>query len=276
MRRLTIAVGLALVGALATSTSALALGEFFANRQPAPCSEEKVCATRGVSIESQGQVKELSGAYNQHFAFGGFSIFCTATAKAFTVGEGAITWETSHIFATEITFPKCHTIYKLAPNLEPEYATYFNVNKETKKFEPIKFIYKRNGTAEFGVGETEEEAEIMPGAATIVISGKACEIDWPSQKVPLLKTSEEKEFSFAKYSTKEVPVEERFKRNFPSLIQDRLIIHSHFTKMKWKFVSGQCKGEGGIEKEANLTEAANGIYEGSIEYQIGLGNLGFE
>ena len=273
MRRLTIAVGLALVCLLATSASALALGEFTASRTPVPCSEEHLCKTGGVSIESQGAKEELSGTHNQRFRFGPFEIYCAAKGHANTIPEGAISWETSQIFATEDVFTTCLTRYKLQ-GFTGGISTSF-VNAQTKKAPAfIKIIYKRNGTAEFGVGETSEEAEIFPGAILIKISGKTCEIEWPSQKVPLSGGKEETEYSFAKYSQNEVAVP--VSKYFPTGIQKRLIIHSRFTKMQWTDVSGQCVGEGGFEKEANSTEAKNGVYEGSLEYKIANGNLGFE
>jgi hypothetical protein len=278
MRRLTIAVGLALVCLLSTAASAmatLATGEFTASRTPIPCSEEKVCQTRGLSIESQGAKEELSGTHNQRFRFGPFEIYCRAKGHANTVGEGAVTWEFSQIFATEDVFYECLTRYKLQGFTGAIHTSF--VNPETKKLAPIKIIYKRNGTAEFGVGETEEEAEIFPGAVEIKISGKTCNIEWPSQKVQLAhetEKQEEEEKSFAKYSTNThtVPVS----KTFPTGEQKKLVIHSHFTKMLWSDLSGQCKGEGGFEKEAKETEEKNGVYEGSIEYYIPGGNLGFE
>jgi hypothetical protein len=274
MRRLTIAVGLALVCLAATSASALAFGEFRASRLPVPCSEEKPCVTKGVSIESQGIKEELSGKYNQKFKFGPFEIYCEAKAHAKTIGEGAISWEMSPIFATEVNFGPCLTRYKLT-GFTGGIKTTFDHNTETKKVEPIKIIYKHNGSAEFGVGETAEEAEVAPGEATIVISEHTCKIEWPAQKIPI-SGNETKEFSFATYSQTEVPVEERFKKQFPTLKQKRLIVHSHFTKMAWSDVEGQCKGEGGFEKEASTTESNSGVYEGSIEYEVSGGNLGFE
>jgi hypothetical protein len=271
MRRLTIAVGLALVCLLATSASALALGEFTASRLPVPCSEEHLCTTRGVSIESQGAKEELTGTRNQRLRFGPFEIYCSAKAQALTMAEGAISWELSPIFATEVHFNTCLTKYKLQGFTGGITTTFTGPGK---KKEPIKIVYKRNGTAEFGVGETTEEAEISPGAATIVISGKTCEIEWPSQHVPLTPTSEEKEYSFATYSQKEVP--NSTVKQFPTGFQKRLVIHSRFTKMKWADLSGQCKGEGGFEKEAKETESNNGVWEGSLEYYVPNGNLGFE
>jgi hypothetical protein len=272
MRRLTIAVGLALVCLLSTSASALALGEFTASRTPVPCSEEKPCTTRGVSIESIGAKEELTGVHNQRFRFGPFEIYCAAKGHAFTIPEGAISWEFSQIFATEDVFSQCLTRYKLQGFTGAITTTF--VNPETKRVSPIKIVYRRNGTAEFGIGEATEEAEVVPGAVEIKISGKTCNIEWPSQHVPLTPTNEETEYSFAKYSTNEVPV--TVSKNFPTGKQKKLVIHSRFTKMKWSDLSGQCKGEGGFEKEAKETESNNGVYEGSIEYSIPGGNLGFE
>jgi hypothetical protein len=276
MRRLTIAVGLALVCLVATSASALAFGEFTASRLPVPCSEEKPCTTKGVSIESEGIKQELSGKLNQKFKFGPFEIYCVAKAKAKTLGEGAISWELSPKFATEILFGPCEMRYKLSGGgfFTGGITTVFR-NPETNKNQPIKFIYKHNGSAEFGAGEAAEEAEIIPGEAIVQISGKTCKISWPSQKVPL-SGNETKEFSFAKYSQIEVPVEEKFKKQFPTLMQKRLIIHSRFTNMEYNDIEGQCKGEGGFEQEATVTSGHNAIYEGSIEYTLNTGNLGFE
>jgi hypothetical protein len=279
MRRLTIAVGLAVVCLLATSASAgaeLATGEFTASRTPVPCTETTLCTTRGISIESQGAKEFLAGKRNQRLRFGPFEIYCAAKGHAFTMGEGAISWEFSQIFATEDVFSECLTKYKLQ-GFTGGITTVF-VNAETKKTPaPIKIIYKRNGTAEFGAGETTEEAEIFPGAIQIKISGKTCEIEWPSQKVPLTPQSvkaEEEVKSFAIYSQNNVTVP--ISKNFPTGVQKKLVIHSHFGKMEWKDLSGQCLGEGGFEKEAKETSSKNGVYEGSLEYYIPNGNLGFE
>ena len=274
MRRLTVVLGLALVCMLCASASAMAFGEFAASRLPTPCSEEHICTTGGKSIESEGSKGELSGEHNQRFRFGPFNIYCAAKAHAKTVSEGAITWELSPVFATEIVFSKCLMSFKLE-GFHGGVATKFNVNPETKKVEPIKIVYHNNGAVEFGTGEVEGEAEVAEGAAGFTIGSKICKINWPAQKIPL-KPSEEVEYSYAKYSTNETTVEEKYKKQFPTLKQKHLIIKSRFTKMVWEDESGQCVGEGGFEEEAKSTEGKNGVYEGAIEYTIPHGNLWFE
>jgi hypothetical protein len=272
MRRLTVILGLALVGMLCAATSAMAFGEFTASRLPTPCSETSVCPTGGKSIESQGAKEELKGEHNQRFRFGPFNIFCAAKAHAKTVGEGAITWELSPIFATEVVYTKCLMRFKLE-GFTGGVPTVFNRNPETKRVEPIKIVYKHNGTAEFGSGETEEEAEVGAGNAGFTIANKICKITWPAQKVPL-KEKEEVEYSYAKYSTN--PSFPPVSKKFPTGEQKHLIVQSRFTHLKWEDESGQCKGEGGFEEEAKKTEGKDGVYEGAIEYTIPNGNLGFE
>jgi hypothetical protein len=83
------------------------------------------------------------------------------------------------------------------------------------------------------------------------------------------------EFSAVQYSNKEVPVEERKWKQFPSHFQNRLIIKNAFKTMDWRYEEGQCLGEGGFEGGAPKTEAKNGIYNGSLEEEVSAGNLGF-
>jgi hypothetical protein len=275
MRRLTLTLGLAAVCVLCTSASALAFGDFAASRIPTPCSTESPCPTSGKSIESQGTKFELSGEHNQHFKFGPFNIYCKAAAKAKTIGEGAVTWELSPDFATEIKFTKCLTKLHAEENFAAGVPTKFNVNPETKKSEPIKVVYHNNGTAEFGTGEVEGEAEVGAGTAGFSIGAKICKISWPAQKVPL-KVKEETEYSFAKYSTNEVAVSEKQLKKFPTGFQKKLVIFSAFKKMKWEDEEGQCLGEGGFEEEAKHTEGNTGVYEGAIEYTLTQGNIWFE
>ena len=269
MRRLATALGVAATCALFSSAPALA-GEFTASRLPKPCTETEPCRTRGKSIESEG----LTGEHNQKFHFGPFEIYCAAAAHANTVGEGAITWALNPTFSTEVLFTKCLTKVKFV-GFTGGLATVFNRNAETKKIEPIKIVYKNNGTAELGTGETEGEAEISSGEANFVISGKICKIDWPSQKVPIY-TKPTGEYSFAKFSTAEVPAPLNDTRQFPTGFQKRLIITNNLQKMLWHFESGQCLGEGGFEEEAKKTEGNQASYVGALEEYILAGNLGYE
>jgi hypothetical protein len=84
---------------------------------------------------------ELGGEErSQEFRFGVFHIYCAAKMAAKTISEGAVSWPTSQIFATEVKFEKCLT----KTNFEGFIAgtkTNFNVNPETKKSEPVKFVY---------------------------------------------------------------------------------------------------------------------------------------
>jgi hypothetical protein len=273
MRRLIVTLGLVAGVLLSTAASAMAFGEFQTSRLPAECSEESICTTKGHSIESEGTHEFLGGELNQRFKFGELEIRCAAGAKAKTIGEGAITWSSNENFASEVKFAKCK--YRFKDGQFFGISAKFNYNPETKKSEPIKIVYHNNGTAEFGTGETEGEAEIAGGSAGFVIGAKICKIAWPSQKIPL-KVKEETEYSFAKYSNKEVAVSEKQLKKFPTGFQTRMVIFSHFTKMLWSYEEGQCVGEGGFEEEAAKTEGKNGVYEGAIEYQVNGGNLFFE
>jgi hypothetical protein len=156
--------------------------------------------------------------------------------------------------------------------------TSFNVNPETKKSEPLKFVYHVNGFAEFGSGETESEVELGSGAASFKVGGKVCNINWPAQTVPAKATVKPGEaFSDVTYSNNEVPVEAKKIKQFPTLFKNRLIISNDFTTMAWSYEEGQCLGEGGFENGSpGKTEAKDGIYRGQLEEELTAGNIGFK
>ncbi len=274
MRRLKLLIGLASAASVLCIAATPAVAhEFTASRLPKPLSEAEPGKTKGLGIGST----ELGGEErNQELAFGAFHIYCAVHTAAQTIGEGAVTWPTSQVFATELKFSKCLTEVT-AGQFKAGLQTSFNVNPETKKSEPLKFVYHVNGFAELGVGETESEVELGSGSASFKISGKLCDIEWPAQTVParaLVKPEEQ--YSAVSYSNKEVPVEATKIKQFPTLIKNRLVISNDFTTMLWSYTEGQCLGEGGFEKgTGGKTEAKSGIYRGAIEEELDAGNIGF-
>lgn len=274
MRHIRMAVALAAAAsALGVATAPAMAHEFFASRLPKPLSEEALGKTKGLGIGST----ELGGEErNQELTFGAFHIDCAVRTAAQTIGEGAVTWPTSPVFATELKFSKCLTEVS-AGLFKAGLSTSFNVNPETKKSEPVKFVYHVNGFAELGAGETESEVELGSGSASFKISGKLCNIEWPAQTVPakaIIKPEEQ--FSAVTYSNKEVPVEATKIKQFPTLFKNRLVISNNFTTMLWSYTEGQCLGEGGFGKgTGGKTEAKSGIYRGAIEEELDAGNIGF-
>jgi len=266
--------------AVAVCAFSLAVGpalahNFTASRLPKPLSEAEPGKTKGIGIASEG----LEAERNQFLKFGPFEIFCTATTHANTIAEGAVSWTTHQTFSTEVKFAKCLTKIKFGSGFVGGLATSFNVNPETKKAEPIKFVYHVNGFAEIGTGETVSEVEVGSGEANFKISGKICKINWPAQTVPAVAEKKpEEEFSAAVYSNNFVPVEESLanQKKFPSGFQQKLVITNAFKNMLWKLEEGQCKGEGGFEEEAKAQEGKTGVYKGALEETLNGGNLGFE
>lgn len=274
MRNLKTVAGLAAaLGALAISAAPATAGQFAASRLPKPLSEVEPGKTKGVSTGSNALGGEER---SQEFHFGQYHILCSAKGLAKTVAEGAVSWSTSPTLATIVKFEKCLAKVDVEGVYEGITAK-FNWNPETKKVEPIKFVYHENGFVELGSGETESEVEVGSGTASISIAGKLCKIDWPRQTVPAKAVKDPNEtFSAATYSNKEVPVAEKELRKFPSGFQKRLVIANEFKGMEWSYEEGQCLGEGGFETIAKKTEAKTGTYSGSLEEEIVGGNLSFE
>jgi hypothetical protein len=274
MKNLRMTAGLAAaVGALAVCAVPAPAAQFVASRLPKPLSEAEPGKTKGFGIGST----ELGGEErNQEFHFGMYHIYCSAKAFGKTINEGAVSWTGSPIFATMVKFEKCLTKVNIEGVFEG-LTTKFNWNAEAKKTEPIKFVYHVNGFAELGSGEPESEIEVGSGTASIAISGKLCKINWPRQTVPAKAAQKPEEtYSAAAYSNKEVPVEEKQLRKFPSGFQTRLLIANEFKGMEWSYEEGQCLGEGGFETVAKKEAAKTGTYKGSLEDEIEGGNLGFE
>jgi hypothetical protein len=240
------------------ATPALA-EEFEATRNP-PCSTASPCATKGISP---------AGEFSQELHFGAFTIKCDAKTKAKTVGEGAITWEFSPTFATEIKFYKCDTVAKFGDGFVGGLHTTFNEG------EPMKILYHINGYAEIGTGETTSEVEVGGGAATFKIAGKICKIDWPAQTVPAKAEKDpEEQYSSAVYSNREAAVAAGKAKKFPSGYQKKLVIANEFKKMNWEYEEGQCTGEGGFEEEAKKVEGHDATWTGTLEEEVVGGNLG--
>jgi len=275
MRRVRMALGLAsLCAFLLTVVVPASAHQFTASRVLTPLSEEKPGATKGVGVESEG----LEAERNQKFIFGPFTIFCTAVTHAKTVAEGAVSWEENSTFSTEVKFNKCLTQARFG-TFVGGLKTSFNVNPETKKAEPIKYVYHVNGFAEIGTGETVSEVEVGSGEANFNISGKICKINWPAQIVPAAAEKKpEGEFSSAVYSNNlfEVEANPNNEKKFPSGFQNRLVINNNFKGMQWTLEEGQCTGEGGFEEAAKAESGKTGQYKGALEEQLIGGNLGFE
>jgi len=260
MKRYSRTLGLVIaVCAFAVPVTSAFGEEFVASREPVPISEEKPGTTKGRAPE---------GEFSQTLKFSNFTIKCNAKTKALTVGEGAIAWETSPTFATEIKYTKCLTVAKFG-SFTGGLHTSFNEGK------PMKILYHINGFAEIGSGVTFTDVEIGGAEASFKISGKICKISWPAQTVPAaaIKNPEE-DFSAAVYSNKEVPV--AVSKKFPEGMQKRLIIANEFKKMEYFFEEGQCLGEGGFEEEAKKVEGKDGSWVGTLEEEVTGGNLGIE
>jgi hypothetical protein len=275
MRRLKTAAGMvATIGALAACAApALATTQFTASRLPKPLSEAEPGKTRGRGVGAT----ELGGTErSQELKFGVFYIVCAAKTSGKTIDEGAVSWDTSLTFSTEVKFEKCLTRTDFNGFLAGTKTT-FNVNPETKKSEPVKFVYHVNGFVQLGAGETESEVEVGSGDASFSIAGKICKIDWPRQTVPAVAAKKpEAPYSAAVYTSEQVPVEEKEIRKFPSLLQTKLLITNEFKGMEWSYEEGQCLGEGGFEEGAKQEAGKTGLFKGSFEEEIAAGNLGFE
>jgi len=268
MRGFKLAAGAAaLTGALAIAAAPAVAAQFTAGRVPTPLSEVEPGKTKGVGVGSS----ELGGhERSQEFKFGAFRIVCAAKASAKTITEGAVSWSTSQVFATEVEFAKCLTKTTFT-GFVTGLSTSFN------KGEPIKFVYHVNGFADLGVGATSAEAEVGSGAAAITIANKVCKIAWPRQTVPAKATTVPSgEYSSAKFSTTEAPVATTQLKKFPSGFQQRLLIANEFKGMEWHYEEGKCVGEGGFEEGAEKEGGKSASFKGSLEEEIGGGNLGFE
>lgn len=273
MRRITMAVALAAAAsALCTVAVSAMAREFTASRLPKPFSEAEPGKTRGFGIGATELGDEVR---NQELKFGAFRMFCAVRTNGNTIPEGAISWSTSPIFATEVRFEKCLTKATYG-GFTAGTPTSFNVNPETKKSEPVKFVYHVNGFLELGSGEVESEVEVGSGTTSFSIAGKICKIVWPRQTVPAKAAVKPEEvFSAVTYSNHEVAVEEKKLKQFPSGFKTKLVIHNNFKTMAWHYEEGQCLGEGGFEEGAKQTEAKTGVYKGLLEEEVGNGNLGF-
>ncbi len=268
MRIVKMAAGsAAIVGALALSATPALAAQFTASRLPKPLSAAEPGKTKGVGIGSS----ELGGEErNQEFKFGAFRVVCAAKASTKTIEEGAVSWATSPTFSTEVKFSKCLTKTTFS-GFVTGLSTSFN------KSEPVKFVYNANGYAGLGSGPTSSETEVAASSISITIANKVCNIAWPSQIVPVKAASAPGEsYSAATYSTKEVPVEERQLKKFPSLFQKKLVIADEFKGMEWHYEEGKCLGEYGFEEGSEKEEGKSGAFKGMLEEEVGGGNLSFE
>jgi hypothetical protein len=250
MRRLRIAIVLAVATCICATTAATAMGEkvFRATRLPKPISEVEPGKTAGNQTSQQA------------FKFGPFHIKCE---KAHSTG--IVDKETFKDFAIQIKFGKCLT--------EAHFGTFLGGLKTTfNENKPIGFVYHINGFAEVGEAPEGTEVTISGGEANFKIAAKICKINWPAQTVPAKAVKEpESEFSAAVYSNTDVPNESL--KKFPSGLQRKLNIANEFKGMEYEMEEGQCVGEGGFEEEVNKSEGKTGRYEGSLVEEVRGGNL---
>ena len=259
MRRLRIAIVLAVATCICATTAATAMGEkvFRATRLPTPISEAAPGKTVGNGVPKEGNPRA------QAFQFGPFKIACE---KAHATG--IVNKETFKDFSIQIKFGKCLTeaTFNGTSKFIGGLRTSFNEGKA------IGFVYHINNFAEVGEAPEGTEVTISGGEANFKISGKICKINWPSQTVPAKAEKEpEGEFSAAVYSNEEVP--NAFPKKFPSGFQTKLLIANEFKGMSYEFEEGQCVGEGGFEEEAKKTEGKTGKYIGTLREEVGGGNL---
>jgi hypothetical protein len=254
------------VCACAVAASPALAKEFEASRLPKECSEELPCKTHGVGI---GEVSTIDSRAVARFKFGGFEILCRkVVTKAKEISEGAISWETNETLSMEVKFGECGVPLKAGSGGFVRQATSFNGGL------PVKFVYHQNGFSELGSGETTSEVEVGGETTTFKVGNGACTIGWPAQTVPAIAEKKpESEYSSAVYSNTEVAVPETQLKKFPSGFQKRLLIANAFKGMKYEYIEGQCKGEGGFETEFKGAEAKTGLLEGTFEEQVIGGNL---
>jgi len=250
MRRLRIAIVLAVATCICATAAATAMGEkvFRATRLPKPVSEAEPAATVGRAVGTQA------------FHFGPFHIKCELAQ-----GKGIVNKETFKDFSTQIKFAKCLTEAHFG-NFTGGLQTVFNEKK------PIGFIYHINGFAEIGEAPEGTEVTISGGEASIKIAQKICKINWPSQTIPAKAVKDpEGEFSAAVYSNEDVANGNLTK--FPTGLQRKLNIANEFKGMAYEMEEGQCVGEGGFEEEVGKTEGKTASYTGTLREEVKGGNL---
>jgi hypothetical protein len=251
MRRLRIAIVLAVAMCVCATTAATAMGEQFfrATRQPKPVAELEPAKTAG------------NGVSEQSFKFGPFSIICK---KAHSTGS--VNKETFQDFSIQIKFGECLTEAHFGNGFTGGLKTKFNEGKA------IGFVYHINGFTEVGEAPEGTEVKISGGGANFKIAGKICTINWPAQTVPAkAQTEPEGEFSAAVYSNENFA--NASLKKFPSGLQRKMHIANEFVKMEWSFEEGQCLGEGGFEEEASKEEGKNAKYKGALLEEVSGGNL---
>ena len=250
MRQFKIAIVLAVAGCVCATTAATAMGEkvFRATRLPKPISEVEPGQTIGHNVGVQA------------FKFGPFKIKCEVSK-----GKGIVDQETFKDFSTQVKFAKCLTEAKFG-TFVGGLKTKFNEGK------PIGFVYHINGFGEVGNAPEGTEVKISGGGASVKISGKICNIFWPSQTVPAKAVKDpEGEFSSAVYSNQQFPSE--YLNKFPSGLQTKLNIANEFKGMEYELEEGQCVGEGGFEEEAGKTEGKSATFTGTLREEVKGGNL---
>lgn len=242
------------LGTLLMATPALAT-EFFASRNPTACSETAPCQTTGKGV---GTADPEYANFPAEFQLGAFNILCEKVhTYAKTAPEGAVTWEFSEVFKTQVKFGKCFAVARFG-SFKGAVPTSFNEGK------PLTLEYRPNQE----VGK-EIEGAVELERATMKV-GKICKIGWGGQT---LKSKKEK--PVATFATNEETLKGPSAK-FPEGVRDRLEIGNAFTGILFEYEEGQCVGEGGFEEGAEKTEGKSGNFDGQFLITLKEGSIGGE
>lgn len=197
-----------------------------------------------------GKTKGLTEE-EEHFKFGPFKVTCLKAATTGAVAESQV--PTSNTFFTSAKFKKCSTLAKIG-NHPIEIATTFKT--------PIDIEYLANGTVEEIGSEGEEVdgvAEVSGGEIELKVNAGPkfkCVIYLPAQKIKAKKNVETAVFAPA------LSKNLKFKA---------LKIENNFKAMEFVLEGEPCdewaKEEG--------PEGKVGIYEGNLNEELAMGNLGW-
>lgn len=134
----------------------------------------------------------------------------------------------------------------------------------------VEYLFHQNGYAEIGSGGEPGSPQIGKDPIEIAISQTGgCRALWPAQVVPFkAETKPDEEYSAVSFSQKEVSAENL--KKFPTGFQQKLVITRALKNMEYEIETlGLCEG---FEK----TEGKIGTDAGTLEMEVGAGNLGFE
>ncbi len=264
MRSVRITLGLVVVacvvGVVASPAFAkepMFFGEFTASRVSPPISEAEPGITEG-----RGEVEA--------FRLGPYNIVCSKNVRT----SGKVTSTRNPTFYAEFQFQACDAITIVNGNTEELRPIHFGG--------PLDFEYQPNGSVNGGGSNSESEVHLVkPTNATFKAKGSSCEVEIPSQWLPLkAEKNKEIEYSFASYSPERETVEGK-KALFPDGEREKLFIANEFKKIKTLVhPDARCHGKGESEAEWNevgkVLEYGNGIFSGELEEELVKGNLGFE